>query len=159
MFYYGLRVSELRGLKLKSIDKANKTIKIDNQLSAKVGKGKSIDKRVKTKTSVRILPLIPFLEEYINTLPKRQVYVFDKIGETTIRRNYNHYQAKTNLKRIKIHSFRHSCCSWLIENNFNKDQVKNYMGHSSTKMIDEVYGHLYPDKRNELEKFVLRVKI
>lgn len=57
-------------------------------------------------------------------------------------------------KHIYPHSFRHSCCSFLIEKLKKKDpnislrdianKVGRYLGHADDKMVYQVYGHLYP---------------
>ena len=41
-----------------------------------------------------------------------------------------------------MHSLRHACASLWIENRHNRKQIQRLMGHSSTKVIFDVYRHL-----------------
>ena len=68
-------------------------------------------------------------------------------------------------KHLYPHSFRHSCCSFLIQMLREADSeislreiyiaVGKYLGHSSDKMVAQVYGHLYPEKEDSLLNQVL----
>lgn len=64
-------------------------------------------------------------------------------------------------KQISIHSFRHSCCSYLVEQLRRSDDnislreieiaVGRYLGHGEDgNMVREVYMHLYPEKEDSI---------
>ncbi len=67
--YYGLRRSEVTGLRWSSIDFANKTVSIENKLVQMIGgNGKSkikASQTMKTDSSLRTLPLIDKVVHYL----------------------------------------------------------------------------------------------
>lgn len=65
--YYGLRRSEVLGLRWSAVDFEKKTLTVNH----KVAQVREEDK-LKTKSSYRTLPLIPFVEEEFLKLKKRQ---------------------------------------------------------------------------------------
>lgn len=48
------------------------------------------------------------------------------------------------------HTLRHTCASWLIQNNVSTDKIAKYLGHTSPRMIEQTYGHLSPDHLDEV---------
>jgi integrase len=52
-------------------------------------------------------------------------------------------------KSPRIHDLRHTSASWLIQEGYDTFKVARRLGHSSTAMIDKVYGHLMPDAQSE----------
>ena len=53
------------------------------------------------------------------------------------------------VKKPRIHDLRHTSASWLLHEGFDTFKVARRLGHSSTAMIDRVYGHLMPDAQAE----------
>ncbi len=51
-----------------------------------------------------------------------------------------------NIKRIRLHAFRHSCASLLINNNANIAVISQFLGHSSIEEILYTYTHMFKDK-------------
>lgn len=57
------------------------------------------------------------------------------------------------LPKIRVHDFRHSHVSLLI-NNASKEDLDSYiiaerLGHSK-EMVEKVYGHLFPERRKKI---------
>lgn len=48
-------------------------------------------------------------------------------------------------KRPRIHDLRHTSASWLLQEHMDTFKVARRLGHSSTAMVDRVYGHLMPE--------------
>lgn len=53
---------------------------------------------------------------------------------------------KANIKRIRLHDFRHSCASLLINNNTNIAVVSDFLGHASIEETLDTYTHMFKDK-------------
>ena len=70
------------------------------------------------------------------------------LRETTIQIKKNKYCDLAGLKRIRIHDFRHSCASFLINNGASIVLVSKYLGHSKISMTLDTYTHFY---KNQLE--------
>lgn len=59
-----------------------------------------------------------------------------------------------NLPIIRIHDFRHSHASLLINNNINILEVAHRLGHASTTQTLQVYAHLFPNDKNKVVKLL-----
>lgn len=156
---YGLRRSEVLGLKWDSVDFENNTLTIRHTVS-KVTKAVEKDK-TKNASSHRTFPLLPevrtlllaeraaenenrrlFGEEYHENeyifkwddgRPYSPDYVTDKFSDLLKKYGFPH---------IRFHELRHSCASLLINSGFNLKDVQEWMGHSDIKMTANIYGHL-----------------
>lgn len=66
----------------------------------------------------------------------------------TIARKYGKYRIRANLRKIRIHDFRHSCDSLLINQGSSITLVSKYLGHSNIDTTLNIYTQMY---KNELE--------
>lgn len=164
--YYGLRRSEVVGLKWSAVDFENKRIRINHVVTVADIDGKTVTiakDRTKTKSSTRTMPLIPSVEEYLLRLRKEQeqnrklcgkcyctdyldyIYV-NEIGEL-VKPDYlsTHFRAlleKNNLRKIRFHDLRHSCASLLLFNGVQMKQIQEWLGHSNYSTTANIYAHL-----------------
>lgn len=164
--YYGLRRSEIVGLKWSAVDFKRKIITINHTVTCASidGKWQMFAKdRPKNKSSRRSLPLIPAIESYLLHLKERQErnqalcgncycqdyleYVYrNDIGEL-VKPDYLtlHLQLiikKHNLRRIRFHDLRHSCASLLLSNGISMKQIQEWLGHSNYSTTANIYAHL-----------------
>ena len=75
---------------------------------------------------------------------------FEPLGKSVLRTRKNKNCKLSGVKQIRIHDFRHSCASLLINNGANITMVSKYLGH---KKIDETlntYSHMFKDKLNDI---------
>ncbi len=145
--FYGLRRSEIVGLKWDAIDFKNKTITIKHTVTQITinGKCQLITKdRAKTKASLRSLPLVSEFEEYLLCLRARQVddryvcgksynydydgYVYvDEMGylikPNYITQNFDIVLRNNGLRDIRFHDLRHSCASLLLANGVSLKEI------------------------------------
>ena len=165
--FYGLRRSEVLGLRWSAIDFRNKTITICHTVTSAVDdEGRHylvLKNQTKTKSSTRIFPLIPQVEEALfekktenerNMLLHKKVinknfldYVHvDECGKL-LNPNYisagfaKHLEAN-NLKRIRFHDLRHSCASLLLKSGINLKMIQEWLGHSDFSTTFNLYTHL-----------------
>jgi len=164
--FYGLRRSEAIGLKWNAIDFEQKTITIRHTVTEASIDGKSViieKDRTKTKSSHRILPLVPPFEELLHRMKAEQaqnrrlcgeayckkdaeyVYVND-IGELVkpgyITQHFPNMLTKNNLRRIRFHDLRHSCASLLYANGVSLKEIQEWLGHSDIGTTSNIYTHL-----------------
>lgn len=156
---YGLRRSEVLGLKWDSIDFDAGRLTIRHTVS-KVTKVVEKDK-TKNITSFRSFPLTDearrifqaakamekanrrlFGKEY-----QQNDYVFKwddghPYSPDYITDKFSKLLAKYNLPHIRFHELRHSCASLLLNAGFTLKDVQEWMGHSDIKMTANIYGHL-----------------
>ncbi|MBO5158988.1 MAG: tyrosine-type recombinase/integrase [Lachnospiraceae bacterium] len=171
--FYGLRRSEVIGLKWSSIDFERKTITIRHVVTQATvdGKYKLIKKnRTKTKASTRSLPLVPQFEQLLYQLLERQEnnriacgksycnefndYIFVTATGQLIKPGYvsQHFRYvcdKHKLKHIRFHDLRHSCATLLYENGVDMKAIQEWLGHSNISTTLNIYTHL--DYKNKVQ--------
>lgn len=164
--YYGLRRSEVLGLKWDSIDFDKKTITIRRKMVSKTGNGHEeifVEDQLKTKSSVRTLPMIPHIEQMLKEryfLEKHYSYMlkgdFDRTYDGFVCRdnfgklitpNYvtQHFAIVLNnahLRHIRFHDLRHSCASLLLANGVSMKAIQEWLGHSTFNVTADFYSHL-----------------
>lgn len=62
--------------------------------------------------------------------------------------------ALAGLKVIRIHDFRHSCTSLLINNGANVTLVAKYLGHTKIEETLNMYTHLFNSALNEVVSII-----
>ena len=156
---YGLRRSELLGLKWDSIDFDTGTLTIKHTVS-KVTKAVAKDK-TKNASSFRSFPLTEesrmifkaakqdealnrmlfgksYQEnDYVFKWPDGHTYSPDYVTD-----KFSSLLKKYGLPHIRFHELRHSCASLLISLGFNLKDIQEWLGHSDIQMTANIYGHL-----------------
>ena len=160
--FYGLRRSEIVGLKWDAIDFENKKISIQHTVvTAKVnGTVTEIARdKTKTKSSCRTLPLIPACEQMLNKMKKEQeqnrkvcgksycndyldyIYV-DPIGKRIrpdfLSQHFPDFLVAHQMKRIRFHDLRHSCASLLYANGVSLKEIQEWLGHSDISTTSNI---------------------
>lgn len=161
LYYLGLRQGELCALTWEDINFTKKEVRINKTITTKLKGQLYTISSPKTKKSNRILPIPKKLLESLKILKeqakkkkyfKESWFVFgDELPfkETTIQHRKNKYCKLSGVKQIRIHDFRHSCASFLIQNGASIVLVSKYLGHSKISITLDIYTHLY---ENELKK-------
>ncbi len=163
--YYGLRRSEVVGLRWDAIDFERKTISIKHTAMDIYDGGKRhlvLKDRTKTKSSYRTLPLVAPFEELLLQLREGQAlnrrlcgncycqeyldYIYvNELGELM---KPDYLTAKLpklleqhNMKRIRFHDLRHSCASLLLTNGVSLKDIQSWLGHSTISTTANIYVH------------------
>ena len=129
--FYGLRRSEIVGLKWDAIDFENKTISIQHTVVSTKVDGVVTDiarDRTKTKSSCRTLPLIPACEQMLKKMQKEQAlnrkvcgkdyctdyldYIYvnpmgRRIRPNFLSQHFPEFLTAHDMKRIRFHDLRH----------------------------------------------------
>lgn len=163
LFYGGIRKGELLGLQWKNINKETKKVYIENSA------GKFGVDETKTESSERYVPinesLIDFIFAYKETLQPGSAYSESyliaehgakPLSASQLDRMYDKYIEKSQVRRIKIHEFRHSHASYLINNGCSIRIVADRLGHKDVAETLNTYSHLYPDSQDEVIKIIER---
>lgn len=162
LFFLGLRVGEANGLQFKDIN--NGYVSISKTINTKIKGvgGKYLVSSPKTSSSIRMLPIPKRVAECLKTMREHwsiekefsdDYYIFGgyfPLADSSITKAKDRYCDLANLRRIRIHDFRHSCASLLINNGANVTLVSNWLGHSDTKMTLNTYSHLWKSKLEEI---------
>lgn len=163
--YYGLRRSEVLGLKWNAIDFTNNRITIKHKVTQATVDNKRVlvkKNKLKNKTSYRSLPLVNnvrdlLLEEkqkqaenkkiYGNTYKNKENYicVYDDgeiIKPDTVTRKFPDFLADNDMDEIRLHDLRHTCASLLLANGVSMKEIQEWLGHSSYNTTANIYAHV-----------------
>lgn len=164
--FYGLRRSEIAGLKWNAINFENNSITIKHtivQVSIK-GERQIFGKdRTKNKTSYRTLPLVPEVAEILKRFKqiqennkklckndynaKYEEYIcVDSLGNIIkpdfITKHFRRLLQNNNLRLIRFHDLRHSCASLLLARGIQLKEIQEWLGHSNFNTTANIYAHL-----------------
>lgn len=157
--FYGLRRSELLGLKWDSINFEMGLLTIKHTVSHGT---RTVEKdKTKNWASFRSFPLTDEIKEIIQDAKEREEtnrtlfgrsyvendYIFKwedgrPYAPTFITHKFNQLLKKYHLPHIRFHELRHSCASNLIALGFSLKDVQEWLGHADIKMTANVYSHL-----------------
>ena len=164
--FYGLRRSEVLGLKWDAIDFEANALEIRHILTQAYLDGKKVlvqADRAKNKSSLRTLPLIPEIRDRLLEI-KGQQEVYKKLCGRCYNKEYLGYLCvdevgnilrpnyisesfpkllKANgMRPIRFHDLRHSCASLLLANGVPMKQIQEWLGHSDFSTTANIYAHL-----------------
>lgn len=157
--FYGLRRSEVLGLRWKALDFINGTLIINHTVQRVYNDGITINlarDKVKRKSSYRTLPLPDSIqkiitiykdERYADGLPDPEAYLFtDRKGEVIkpdyVSNSFAKLLKDNGLRKICFLDLRHSCAGILISNRVPLIEVQQWLGHSTINTTDDLYAHL-----------------
>ena len=166
LYYTGCRRGEAQAINWNDFSKGFKSVDINKNVYNKI-KGEPYKiQPPKTPESYRTISLpnvvICLLEQLYKKDSKMDgfnnncfVFGFNKpLSDTTIERRKNNYCKIANVKQIRIHDFRHSHASYLI-NNIPNDQnlilaISKRLGHSSPTTTMQIYAHMMPNDDDKI---------
>ena len=164
--FYGLRRSEVLGLKWDAIDFEKKTITIKHTVTQTTLDGKSViieKDRTKTKSSYRTLPLVKPFEDALLRKKAEQAEnrrlcgkCYDKshldyinvnemgklITPGFLTQHFPLVLERNGMKKIRFHDLRHSCATLLYSNGVALKDIQEWLGHSDISTTSNIYTHL-----------------
>ena len=178
--FYGLRRSEVLGLKWDAIDFDSGTITIQHTVT-----GCNVDGRytivardtTKTKSSRRTLPPTPPIRELLLRLRAEQAENRRLCGDSYIRGyegyicvsemgarirpeylscHFEQVLERNGLRRIRFHDLRHSSASLLLANHVPLKQIQEWLGHSDFSTAANIYAHLDVQSKSSTADAMLR---
>lgn len=174
--FYGLRRSEVVGLKWDAIDFDRGTIAIKHTVTACNMGGKHVEiasDTTKTKSSLRTLPLVPVFRDKLLTLMEQQQenralcgrsyckdyldYIcVDELGfrikPAYLTATFPRFLEQSGMRVIRFHDLRHSCASLLLANGVPMKDIQEWLGHSDFSTTANIYAHLdYQSKLTSAE--------
>ena len=168
---YGLRRSEIAGLKWKAVDFENDTIHICHTITKM--KTKIAKDRTKNSSSNRILPLNGQVRNQLVKLQEAQQTDKKILGKTyhntdyicrwadgrELSTEYMSHAFKNLLKKhglpdVRFHDLRHSCASYMLKMGCSMKEISDWLGHSNIQTSMNIYTHLdIEQKKNVADKF------
>lgn len=173
--FYGLRRSEVLGLKWEAFNFEDKTITIKHKAIETRKDNKRVillKDKTKNQSSYRTLPLVDdiiiLLQEHQKHIDKNKKlcgnsynkkyldYIcVDTMGKL-FRPEYvtDHFTLIMNknkdvLRKIRFHDLRHSCASLLLAKGIPMKEIQDWLGHSTYSTTANIYAHLEKDTKNK----------
>lgn len=168
LFYMGTRRGETLALQWKDIDFENNSVSIYKTVTYKIKDKPWEITSPKTQNSVRNIPMFKIVEDELRSWKKvceqkygfnDKCYVFGfsrplaaerprKQMVKIVDRINADLPVEQQLKKIRIHDFRHSHASWLINNmgkyNFSDFDIAKRLG-DTVQMLHSTYAHQFKD--------------
>jgi len=160
LYYCGLRCGELQALDVSDVDLVNNVLHINKNFMRKSkGDYEIVSTKTTSSNSIVHIPKIlkSELSNYINLYKLKQkdplfTYKNERLKSRTIDNKKNKYCDKANLKRIRVHDFRHSFASLVYElSNYNFSEVAKRLRHKDTATVMKTYVHVFPNRKNEVD--------
>lgn len=147
LYYSGLRISELLALTKKDI-KGNE-LDINKRLESRVGNEKFLT-TLKTQQSNRRVLMPEFIINQLKQIDNKDSAYLFPCGLSTIRRHHEKHCKLANVPIIRLHDYRHSHASFLINNGASIRLVSERLGHSSPSITMNVYWHIMKDEQSKI---------
>ncbi len=164
---YGLRRSEVLGLKWDSVNFDNNIITIKHTV---VRFTKVVEKdSTKNASSFRSYPLTPDVKEILLLLKAQEKenrrlfgkqyidndYIFKwqngkPYAPDYITMKFSKLLKQHKLRHIRFHDLRHSCASMLVSNGFELKDIQEWLGHSDIQITANIYAHLDAKRKKDI---------
>ena len=154
--YCGLRRGELAGLRWQKVDLVRRRLQVVEQLDRQGQTGPT-----KTDAGRRTVPIPSFVVEALEGhLSARYsespglVFTAANGGAVDVGRFRTEVWVPAckavGLDGLKLHDLRHACASTMIASGADLKRVQEVMGHGSATLTLDTYGHLLPDRLDDL---------
>ena len=167
--YYGMRRSEILGLKWSAIHFKDKTFTISHTVVQSDGELHKMNS-TKNRSSFRTLPLSNTIIETLKRLKEQQTfhrtlqpndyandegYVFVREDGRLLLPDFVSHRFRRLLKQnglpiVRFHDLRHSAASYLLHLGFNLKEIQVWLGHSDFSTTANTYAHLDMSAKREI---------
>lgn len=162
---YGLRRSEVCGLRWQDIDFDNGVMHICNTV-VKGDAGYIEEERTKTRKSDRVIALVDFTVPHFKALKEQQQTAGltlgkvcrwsngDDIKHDYISKKFGKLLKENGLPPIRYHDLRHTAASLLIASGATPQQTQEFLGHETVSTTMNIYAHCLSDVKIKTAKLM-----
>ena len=169
--YFGLRRSEVLGLKWDSVDFDRKSLVIKHTV-VKFKDTYKVD-NTKNPSSNREYPLSEEWVEIFKTLKETEDKNRELFGDTYVENDYifkwrdgkeyrpdfisrkfTQLTKKYGFDELNFHGLRHSCASMLLNNGANLKETQVWLGHKDYQTTADIYGHIYESTKKNTANII-----
>lgn len=166
---YGLRRSEVLGLRWSSVDLKNKTLTIEHtraRVKRTIAKDKTKNKSskhtfgIETKTDEILRKLKAEQEEnrklfgseyyesdYVFTWPNGKPFSLDYVSK-----GFSDLLKRHGLRHIRFHDLRHSCASLLLARGCSLKEIQEWMRHADINVTANTYSHISAESEKRMAR-------
>lgn len=167
-FCTGLRIGEIRALTFDSFNYAENKVLVNHSINYD---RKSNNHLVTPKTNKSNRELIinekltELIKEYKHFLEvelcvevnNNSIIIYNysnnmPYSDATLRKHFNNYIEKANVKKIRMYDLRHSYATNMLLHDVPLKYISADMGHSSIQITGDIYSHVVEEKRKEIAK-------
>ena len=165
-FYTGMRKGEINALRWTDIE--GNIIHVRRSVTQKL-KGDDVETPPKNKSSYRNLQmpknLMDILDEHKSILISNGIYREENricggercLRDSSIEHKNTLYANAAGLPHIRIHDFRHTHASVLINEWISIQEIARRLGHSKVEITWNTYAHLYPREEERAVRILERI--
>ena len=146
--YYGLRKSEVLGLRWCSVDFNKNTLSVNHTVVKNLTiEAKDSTKKPLSRRTYQLLPEIrEALKERFIASCDMSSYIFSRedgspLRPDTVLRQFQRCAERLGFDKMRFHDLRHSCASILFDEGWSLEDVKNWLGHSDIETTSNIYLH------------------
>lgn len=164
LFWTGLRKGEMLALRVCDIDFHNKAINVENSWTGyEITSVKSTASERRIGIPLHLCDQIQSLIDYhkkLHGIVKKTDYLFSvrnptiPMAPSNVNLQLKKGIKKTGLPEIRVHYFRHSHASLLINKGVSLYIVSKHLGHEDIQTTANIYGHLYPNSEKEVTELL-----
>lgn len=160
---FGLRLGELCGLKWSDIHFAEKELTVNRTvLRVKTGnRTQLVEQDPKTENAVRVIPLtaemLALLSRLRGSTGDDAFLLTGKkkpMEPRTLQKRFQRFMAEHGLRRVHLHTLRHTFATRSIERGFDAKTVSELLGHKSVKTTLQLYVHPSMQHKREIVETV-----
>lgn len=161
LYYTGMRIGECLGLQWSKINFAQNTIRINVTWNEKKHT-LTTPKRPKSKRTIlinksladQLKKLYEQSKDYDGFSADSFVFgIYKPLDDNTIRRQKNTYCKSNGVIQIRLHDFRHSHVSLLINNGFSPFEIADRIG-DTVDMVLKTYAHMFAITQQNMVNFL-----
>ncbi|XCH79111.1 MAG: site-specific integrase [Candidatus Dehalobacter alkaniphilus] len=176
--FYGMRRSECLGSRESQFDFRYKFFRASHTVTKAVIDKKKIyipSDKLKTDSSNRTYPLIPYVEERIKAKITENKELRELCGSSYskewlgylcvhqlgdiidpdyITNRHRDLLKKAGLPHVRFHDLRHSCVGLMMANEVPMERIRDWVGHSDIRTTVNTYGHLEYQSKKKTAKII-----
>lgn len=167
LIFTGIRRGELCGLEWKDIDFENRSMRIVRS-SQYIGNGQVISKEPKTRSGIRQFVLSDTICKLLKEYRRWQLEMIMRLGDQwhdtdrlftawngkpiypdTITSWFAGFLKKNNMRKVTLHSLRHTNATLMIAEGVDVCTVSKRLGHANTSTTLNIYAHALKSRDSE----------